>query len=132
VNDIVVPSTASSSRKTKRSTTARQDKNAARGGGPGKKATKEALLKEEKNEKKEKQLKDICDLLKLSNKIARRRLNEQQRATNVITISQAHAACQNNGDEMGAREMHSIMLQMARAAAKSHVELERELSSDSD
>jgi hypothetical protein len=77
-------------------------------------------------------LKDIRDQLKLSNKNARRRLNEQQRATNVITTSQAHAACQNNGDKMGAREMHSIMLQMARAAAKSHVEMERELSSDSE
>jgi hypothetical protein len=77
-------------------------------------------------------LKDIRDQLKLSNKIARRRLNEQQRATDVITISQAHAACQNNGEKLGAREMHSIMLQMARAAAKSHVQLECELSSDSE
>ena len=59
--------------------------------------------------------------LQLSNKIARRRLNEQTKATNVMTISQAYNVCQSSGDENGAREMHHLMLTMARAAARSHI-----------
>jgi hypothetical protein len=53
--------------------------------------------------------------------VARRRLNEQTKATNVMTISQAYNVCQSSGDENGAREMHHLMLTMARAAARSHI-----------
>jgi hypothetical protein len=112
---------ASASRKTKRTTTAREEKNAARGKGPGKKstmqATADALLRENNRIQKEKRLQDIHKEIRESNKIARQRLNEQQKANNVMTIAQAHSACFNSGDTVGAAELHQIMLNMARAAA---------------
>jgi hypothetical protein len=115
---------ASSSRKTKRTTTAREEKNAARGKGPGKKstmqATADALLKENNRIQREKRLQDIHKEMRESNKIARQRLNEQQKANNVMTIAQAHSACFNSGDTVGAAELHQIMLNMARAAAHGH------------
>jgi hypothetical protein len=116
---------ASSRTKKKKLSTARDRKDAARGGGPGKKKTIEAaamaIVKDEQFFKKDKRLKEIQLELQLSNKIARRRLNEQTKATNVMTISQAYNVCQSSGDENGAREMHHLMLTMARAAARSHI-----------
>ena len=58
--------------------------------------------------------------LKKSNKIAKKRLKEQQRATDAMSISQAHATCQDKGDQSGADEMHTMMLKIARAAGRRH------------
>jgi hypothetical protein len=104
------------------STSNREKKNRSRGGAIGQKATKAAIRVDENSKKRSEELNKIHLQLMESNNIAMKRLVEQQRATDTLTIAQAHAACQEKGDKDGADEMHAIMLQFARAARKRHLE----------